>query len=334
MRFSRLVRSLLTASAVAVAVAGCSGASPSRGLAAVLRVDGQYQPGPLPVEDSAGPAVTAVESNNNTVRPGQQNKRLSGRLGPGARALVLWLEGDPGYWIIPAGAPDILFPGELTYETLYALSPELPLGPHRLLLRAVDEAGRFGPPSVLGLTAELPAPEGPLVVTLRWDTQSDLDIHVVIPSGIDIWSKNINSYQPTPGDPIDPEGIAQGGMLDVDSNAACQIDGRRQETVFWRRPPPSGHYIVRVDTFALCGESGARWTVEAVFNGQVLGRASGFSGETETRMPHVSGGGLYAVEFDVSPQALNPGVQALNPEVQALNPGVDALNPLSRRGGK
>lgn len=297
MRLSRLIRSGLWAGVLAVA--GCSGASPSRGLDAVLRVEGQYQPGPLPTEDPAAPDVTAVESNNNTVRPGQQNKRLSGRLGPGSRALALWLDGDPGYWIVPAGAPDILVPGELTYETRYALSPALTPGPHDLVLRAVDEAGHFGPASHLGLTAEPLAPTGPLVVTLRWDTQSDLDIHVVIPAGVDIWSKNINSYQQTPGDPIDPEGLAQGGVLDFDSNAACQIDGRRQETVFWRRTPPSGHYVVRVDTFALCGEVGARWTVEAQVNGQVVGRASGFSGETETRLPHVSGGGLFAVEFDV-----------------------------------
>ncbi|HEX2570135.1 MAG TPA: hypothetical protein VH877_11300 [Polyangia bacterium] len=297
MRSSRLVRSLLLSGALAAA--GCSGASPSRGLESVLRLDGQYQPGPLPAEDSAGPAVTAVESNNNTVRPGQQNKRLSGRLAAGARALALWLEGDPGYWILPAGAPDVLFPGELTYEARYALSSALTIGPHDLVLRAVDEAGRFGPTSRLGLTAELPAPTGPLVVTLRWDTESDLDIHVVIPSGVDIWSKNINSYQQTPGDPVDPEALAQGGVLDFDSNGACQIDGRRQEDVYWRRPPPSGHYVVRVDTFALCGEIGARWSVEAVLNGQVLGRAAGFSGETETRMPHVAGGGLLAFEFDV-----------------------------------
>jgi hypothetical protein len=191
-------------------------------------------------------------------------------------------------------------PGTLTLAALADFSPELPLGDFTLVAYAVDAMGRTGGAETLPLQAvPAPAPMGQLVVALRWDTESDLDLHVVDAHGVEIWARNINSYQPPPGGAPDPNAWMQGGILDRDSNANCVIDGARAEDVIWTQTPPSGHYLVRVDTFSLCGESAARWTVEVTLRGAVLARAHGQSGDADTRGPHDRGAGLRALEFDV-----------------------------------
>src|SRR5262249_3084337 len=146
-------------------------------------------------------------------------------------------------------------------------------------------------------TAELttdstPPPDTTLSVTLAWDTEADLDLHLVTPSGTTIWAKNINSNDPS----TNPD-YTTGGILDFDSNSNCQIDGRRREMIYCPQPPPSGHYIARVDTFSLCGEIYANWTVTVA--GAASTMASGHSVDRDTAFPHVAMAGVTAVEFDV-----------------------------------
>jgi hypothetical protein len=65
---------------------------------------------------------------------------------------------------------------------------------------------------------------------------------------------------------------------------------------------PAGDYVVRVDTFSLCGNSAARWTVEALLNGVSLGRAEGEALPSSQRFSKGKGGGLEALSFTVPPQ--------------------------------
>jgi hypothetical protein len=158
---------------------------------------------------------------------------------------------------------------------------------------------RFGAPSYVTLLASTASTGAHFVVSLRWDTESDLDLHVVDPAGEEVWARNPNSYTPTPGTPPDPDGPAKGGMLDFDSNAACVIDGRRAENVAWHAEPSPGRYLVRVDAASLCGAPAARWEVEAILDGRSLGRAEGISTDADTRGPHDRGAGALALELDV-----------------------------------
>jgi len=97
-----------------------------------------------------------------------------------------------------------------------------------------------------------------------------------------------------------PDAVALGyGLLDFDSNANCVIDGRRQENVIWRDPPAAGRYLVRVDTFSMCGQPAARWTVEATRDGAVVSRATGVGTDADTRFSHQAGAGVLALEIDV-----------------------------------
>jgi uncharacterized protein YfaP (DUF2135 family) len=168
-------------------------------------------------------------------------------------------------------------------------------------VRAVAPDGHYGPPATVMLTASTtPVPDGELVVSLAWDSQSDLDLHLVVPDGIEVWSRNINSYQPPPpGQLPDPEAWKSGGILDFDSNSQCVLDGRRLEDVVWTQAPPKGRYKVRVDTFSLCSEVGAAWTVTVKLHGQEVAQVHGQSRDADVRGVHEQGAGVDALEFDV-----------------------------------
>ena len=204
--------------------------------------------------------------------------------------------------MLPAGVPDVTTPGFPTFAADISFGAKLAPGRRDLVVRAVDERGAFGPELVRPLVVLDPRrPIGKLVIALAWDTQADLDLHVVDPNGVEIWKRNVTSYvPPPPGSPPEPPGTKpDGGLLDLDSNASCVIDGRRAENVVWENEPPRGRYVVRVDTFSLCAAPNARWRVEATYDGRSLGVAEGIATEIDTRFPHDRGAGALALEIDV-----------------------------------
>ncbi len=282
--------------------AGCTDV-PGLGLEALLRVEGggaQFQTAPLPSSE-AGPAVVTLNLTTSFAAPGERDKPFSGALAPEATAVVLGLEGDIGTWLLPAAAPRVEEPDYPTFDVRLSFSPEIPPGPHLLFARAADAEGRLGPAQTAPFTvAAAPPPEGALVVSLSWDTEADLDLHVLDPNGVEIWKRNINSHEPPPpGEPVDPSAWKTGALLDFDSNADCVIDGRRRENVIWKEAPPPGEYIVRVDTFSLCGEPSARWAVDVYRDGNRLTSARGTSTPHDTAGPHDRGAGMLAVSFEV-----------------------------------
>jgi hypothetical protein len=118
-----------------------------------------------------------------------------------------------------------------------------------------------------------------------------------------VWSGNLNSYvPPPPGDPLDPDAAAAGGILDFDSNAQCLIDGRREENIAWRGAmamPPTGEYAVLVDTFSLCAATTAHWKVEVFKDGsdQSIAHAEGTVTDADTRGAHEASSGIRALSF-------------------------------------
>jgi uncharacterized protein YfaP (DUF2135 family) len=280
--------------------AACNnGVKADAGLSAWMRIDGaQFYAGSP--SDGDGPAVASVDLLTNAARAGEIGKSCKGALAPGATAVALMLDGDRGYWVLPAGVPDVASPTFPSFHASLSFSRDMPGGNYALRVHAANADGRFGAANsdnVLTVTA-LGIPQGQLVVSLTWDTEADLDLHVVDPTGAEIFNRNINSYvKPPPGqDAGDPN---SGGVLDFDSNANCVIDGLRQEDVVWSETPPTGHYVARVDTFSLCGAVSAHWTVRAFRSSTQIAEASGSSFDSDTRQPHDRGAGVTAIEFDL-----------------------------------
>jgi hypothetical protein len=299
---ARSLATLFAAVAVLATTSSCEERTqPDAALDAELRVSGgQFFRGDMPPDESGPPVKTVTVSP--IVHPGAVARTCSGVMDASATSVALAIEGDVGYWIVPAGLPDVTAPGFPTFATDVAFSSKLPIGRRLFVARAVDAAGHFGAAFAKPLdVTPVPRPTGKFVIALSWDDEADLDLHVVDPRGVEIWKRNINSYEPPPpgASPEPPNTPHPGGILDFDSNASCVQDGRRAENVVYAEQPPSGHYVVRVDTFSLCKAAGARWRVEGFLNGVSLGAADGSSTEYDTRFSHDRGAGVLALELDV-----------------------------------
>ena len=109
---------------------------------------------------------------------------------------------------------------------------------------------------------------GEVQVSLTWNVESDVDLHVVDPAGDEIYYRRRE--------------IDSGGELDLDSNAGCRIDGIKNENITWPTgSAPSGTYIVRVNYWSSCGVESTNYTVRInnggetqVFDGTLTGRGN------------------------------------------------------------
>jgi hypothetical protein len=268
-----------------VALSACADGSTDPGLEAWLRLSpAQYVRGPLP-QPKGGPTVAALNLSRSIVPRGETHLHITGSISSNAYGVALGLDSDRGHWVMPAGLPDPTEPDLLTFATTAELSVDAPLGAQRLEAFAVSQSGEAGPAftTMLEIT-EPPRATGPLVFTLKWDTGADLDLHVVDPSGFELWARNATSAT---------------AYLDADSGARCGTDARREENAVWTAAPAKGHYIARVDTFSLCDAAGAHWTLEVRRDGALLSSAEGFSTPASTREPHQLGAGSLALELDL-----------------------------------
>lgn len=300
MRCRRFVVAVLALLVVAAAPA-CERTRADEGRDAMMQVEGaQFFREPMP-DSASGPKVVSATVAART-RAGIVQQACAGDLERAATSVAIGLAGDVGYWIVPAGIPLASAPTTPTFEAVFGLAPNILPGRHDVVLRAVDGAGRFGPATLRPLdVGPRQRPDGRLVISLSWNNQADLDLHVVLPSGIELFKRNRTEYQrpPPSAGPVPPNAPTDGGVLDRDSNALCVPDGQRAENAVWTEAPPSGRYVVRVDTFSLCGAPNADWQVEALLDGTRLGAARGTSTEIDTRFDHNRGAGILALELDV-----------------------------------
>lgn len=102
---------------------------------------------------------------------------------------------------------------------------------------------------------------GDVQVTLSWNSSADIDLYVVDPDDNEIFFGNRE--------------VANGGQLDLDSNAGCGSDGPRAENITWNTTPPHGTYTVRVNNWSSCGEASTDWTITVRRRGQATQTFSG-----------------------------------------------------------
>jgi len=245
----------------------------------------QFYRGSMPAE-TGGPAVTTAALTRTLLIRGKVTT-LFGNTPVDTGGILVGVPGDVGYWGMIPGARDPLLPGQLAFSSDFAVAEKVPLGPLEVKVVAVGTDGKVGAASLLELKIQdFPIPESHLAISLDWDTNADLDLHVVEPSGYELWPKKV-SNPGVSGDYTDD------GYLDADSNSSCAIDGRRQENALWVKPPTTGVYLVRVDTFSLCNQGYANWRVRAVLDGTELFVATGVSKPSDTRFSHGVGAGIY-----------------------------------------
>jgi hypothetical protein len=132
------------------------------------------------------------------------------------------------------------------------------------IFQGADEEGLVGDPAPVDV-AVTQVGTGDVQVNVQWNTASDVDLHVVDPTGEEIYYGSRTSQT--------------GGTLDLDSNPNCVIDHVNAENVTWQTgTAPHGHYIVRVDYYAACDQAATDYVVTVNVHGQPLAFSGHFVG--------------------------------------------------------
>ena len=207
---------------------------------------GVLQPNVLPRPTTGGPAISisgpgtvvngGVATVNVTSPTPFQTLYVAGT-SPASRLFVP----VTGFFEIPLPAP------VTTADLVIAFPQSLGSREFSLHFSAADAEGRNGMPADREYNAILVG-AGDVQVTVAWDTDADVDLHVVDPEGSEIYWASRTS--------------PSGGELDLDSNAACAGDNVRNENISWPiGTAPQGAYTVRVDYWANCDAGQTNYTV-------------------------------------------------------------------------
>jgi hypothetical protein len=239
--------------------------------------NGQFFAGALPgvPSDEAPdlkPSVTAPLIGNQVVTQGQGNKAISGRASADAKAVGLALDGvGGGYWLVPTGAESVEDSGSGEKEVSWSASADfdlrIPPGLYRLTAVAFDGAQNPGaqasrqicvasaiPDNLQSCDPKATPPEA--VIALSWDSNVDLDLQVMTPSGVLVTPKQPNTVPPNADDGTD---YGAAGLVDRDSNANCVIDGVRRESLVFQKDAPRGGYVVYANLFDACKQPLVRY---------------------------------------------------------------------------
>jgi hypothetical protein len=152
--------------------------------------------------------------------------------------IYIVVEGVDGYYQLTLPAP------VTTEDLLLTVGQKVPKQTFNLTY-AIGSTGAVGGVATVPVTV-IPVGTGEVQVSVSWNVETDVDLHVVEPGDEEIYYANTTS--------------AAGGTLDLDSNPACLIDGKKNENITWANAP-SGSYTVRLDYFDSCGETQTDYVV-------------------------------------------------------------------------
>lgn len=211
--------------------------------------------------NSGGPAGTlTVNSPLAVINGGSAQVQVTS--GTAFQTVVIFVAGRPDYYVLN-------LPSAVTSATmLVTLSTSLN-GSFQWVWGVGANAGSAGNYTGAAVTY-VPVLSGPVQVSVSWDSPADVDLHVVEPGTEEIYYGNTAS--------------AAGGVLDLDSNAACGSDGPRNENITYpSATPPSGAYVVRLDYWDNCGAAATNYVVTIrvaghavqAFQGQFTGTGDG-----------------------------------------------------------
>ena len=229
-------------------------------------VDGALRLASLP-EPSGGPGVAEVTGNRIVTNGGAFFLEVVADR-PIAKLLVAMYrpndqggnDQSPGYYEIDL-QDSAAASHRLVGQVLFDLDPELLS--FCLAIAAVDDTGAAGPPTchqvfVWGV------PGGDLQVTVSWDTDADLDLHMVDPNGDEIYY----------GRPA----VASGGVLDLDSFCGPERFIRNEHIAWSQGTPPRGIYEVRLDYWENCDAAETNYIVSVYNHGHVSTFSGTFTG--------------------------------------------------------
>ena len=189
--------------------------------------------------------------------------------------LLLSAAGTDDYYSVPLPSASSL------ENVVVSLSPNV--NGNQLRLRyALEGANGVGPYFEQTLRI-VRAGSGDVQASVAWTGASDVDLHVFDPSGEEVYFGNRDA--------------ASGGSLDIDSNAACELDNTNVENIFWPlNGAPAGQYRVELHYFDDCNVPRSDWVVTVLLKGHAPAITTGsFIGaeQTAATAPVVIGNFVY-----------------------------------------
>jgi hypothetical protein len=254
----------LAAAAALVALPGCTSDEPGTlappraaisdyvsGVRVVdLETTAEVRTGALPEAGAGGPTLTA-RADATVVNGGSLLEPLTS-----SRPFTKLRVG-----VEPAGASGGPAPGYLEVilkrptdaaQLVVSVEPGLPEQSFAFWYAAVAADGTQGEPARERISV-LAVGTGQVQVSVSWDADSDVDLHVLDPFSDEVFFQQSQ--------------VDSGGVLDLDSNAECQIDHKRNENITWAAAPP-GPYEVLVSYWSNCGVPKTTYVVTVRVTGQ------------------------------------------------------------------
>jgi hypothetical protein len=235
------------------------------GLPPWVSVDGAAQD---PAELTHLAIDDAVSRPFGPLVPGAMHQQFSGFATQDAVAIGVALADEgAGYWVVPVAGLNPQMIGKVDWGFFVDFNPTDPSGRHKLRLVAIDAMGAAGREVEVPVCIDSAVPDNghacipdrappAAMISLQWDDNFDVDLHVVTPDGIDISAKPPIDSQFDGGAPG-----AGGPTIDRDSLRGCVPDGFRQEDVVFQSPPAPGTYRIYAKPFASCSQVAVRFTV-------------------------------------------------------------------------
>lgn len=160
------------------------------------------------------------------------------------------------------------------YEFVILVNQNIDLGEDEddfvILVAILDSNGKVS--EVVEKSVELiEVGTGQLQISLSFDTPKDVDLHVIEPNGEHVYYGNYVSEN--------------GGELDLDSNAGCNLDYVNNENITYSEDAfvEAGTYTVYVDLWSNCDESVAtNYVVSVYYGGALLATQTGTNPATGT----------------------------------------------------
>jgi hypothetical protein len=241
-----------------------SNPTPEGNSSLMVQIEGATFVGNNPPDPSGDVTSPGINNPSTMINGGTGNYDVT-LSSSDVHAILVAIQGDDGYFTYPVNGTNLHYTIQMTVLPTYNSSNITVYFALRDNQGNVSQWVYVVVPVVITGT-------GDVKISLSFDRNEDLDLHVIEPSGEEIYFANPSS--------------ATGGVLDLDSNPACEIDGVNNENIFWPSgTAPHGTYTVKVHYWAHCSASTVNYTVN-VIRGVDISSYHGFftaSEEDETK---------------------------------------------------
>lgn len=176
-----------------------------------------------------------------------------------ASKIIVAHSGKEGYYEVPATN---FLTKDIVYDFIMVFDQEFTDNSLNVTVAIIDENGEVSEYYTSAITL-VEAGAGTLQVSLTFNNDKDIDLHLIEPNGTLFSTKHIG---------FNNRESENGGELDLDSNAACMIDGINNENITYGEEDyiEPGEYTVYVDMWENCDPSIATNFVLTVFYGGQL----------------------------------------------------------------